>query len=323
MIDSSRRTVLISGLGAAAAAFTRDGFAAPPGIPIIDSHIHLFDPNRPDGIPWPDKSETVLYQPALPARYKAVTEGLGIVGAIAIEASSRKADNDWLLQTAQANPVVVGIVGDLVPDDRSFAEDLQRLHRSPLFLGIRYGNLWQRNLAVDLDRPGFINGLKLLAERGLILESANPDPPLLAAVACVSDKVPDLTLVLDHLPHMAQPIAPADRASVQASLRILSASPRVFLKFSEIPQKISGVVSADLAPYREHLDQIWSQFGASRLIYGSDWPNSDTQLSFRKTFKLVEDYLQQKSFSAREQVYWRNSARAYRWKPRSPKQPAI
>jgi L-fuconolactonase len=30
-------------------------------IPIIDTHIHLFDPRRPQGIPWPKKDDELLY----------------------------------------------------------------------------------------------------------------------------------------------------------------------------------------------------------------------------------------------------------------------
>ena len=33
-------------------------------IPIIDTHIHLFDPGRPGGVPWPAKDNAVLYQRA-------------------------------------------------------------------------------------------------------------------------------------------------------------------------------------------------------------------------------------------------------------------
>ncbi|MSV32715.1 MAG: amidohydrolase, partial [Bryobacterales bacterium] len=51
--------------------------AATP-IPIIDTHIHLFDPRRPQGIPWPPKDNAIMYKPALPDRYRALTKALGI-----------------------------------------------------------------------------------------------------------------------------------------------------------------------------------------------------------------------------------------------------
>ena len=39
--------------------------AQTPAFPIIDTHIHLFDPTRPQGVPWPPPSSTI-YKPALP-----------------------------------------------------------------------------------------------------------------------------------------------------------------------------------------------------------------------------------------------------------------
>ena len=65
-------------------------------IPIIDAHIHLFDTDRPGGVPWPDKNNAVLYMPAQPVRYREVAVPLGVRGAIEIEASPLLEDNQWL-----------------------------------------------------------------------------------------------------------------------------------------------------------------------------------------------------------------------------------
>ncbi len=151
-------------------------------VPIVDAHIHLFDTSRPGGVPWPEKSDTVLYRPATPTRYKQVTAGLGVVAAIAVAASPLASDNDWLLGVVAADPIMVGVVGDLDPLEPGFAANLERLHANPLFLGFRYGNLWKRDLLVDMAKPRFIDGLKLLAQAGLVLESANPDANLIRAL---------------------------------------------------------------------------------------------------------------------------------------------
>ncbi|MGB6688442.1 MAG: hypothetical protein WBE76_11420 [Terracidiphilus sp.] len=96
-----RRDVLkLAAYSAGALAVRRRAVASAAPIPIIDAHIHLFDPTRPGGVPWPEKSDTALYKPALPERYEALTGHLGVVGAIAIEASPLAGDNDWLLQVA-------------------------------------------------------------------------------------------------------------------------------------------------------------------------------------------------------------------------------
>ena len=137
-----------------------------------------------------------------------------MVGAIVIEASPLASDNDWVLQRAANHPIIVGMVGDLIPGTPSYQKELDRLHANPLFLGIRYGNLWDRDLAVDAQKPGFLPGLKMLAERGLVLDSANPDLNLIRAIAGVSDHIPELRIVIDHLPSARVPAEAAARESI-------------------------------------------------------------------------------------------------------------
>jgi L-fuconolactonase len=136
----NRRTFL--SVAASVAALGTEAFATL--IPVIDTHIHLFDPRRPEGVPWPDKDDTVLYQPALPDRYRRITKGLGVVGAIEVECSPRLEDNQWVLDVAAKDTIVVGTVRNLEPGQPDFRKHLERFHNNPLFRGIRYGNLWGR-----------------------------------------------------------------------------------------------------------------------------------------------------------------------------------
>src|SRR3984957_7381321 len=199
-----RREFLRLGASLAATCGTNDAIGAllpePVPVPVIDTHIHLFDTNRPGGVPWPAKTDAALYQPALPERYARIARPLGVVGAIVIEASPLATDNDWVLNQAANHPIIVGMIGDLIPGTPSYQRDLDRLHANPLFLGIRYGNLWGRDLAIDVKKPDFLPGLKMLADRGLVMDSANPDPSLIRAIAGVADHIPELRIVIDHLP---------------------------------------------------------------------------------------------------------------------------
>jgi L-fuconolactonase len=163
-----RRTFLT----AAGASLTAQAEA--PAIPIIDTHIHLFDPRRPQGVPWPEKDDSVLYRPALSNRYRTVTEGLGIVGAIEIECSPWLEDNQWVLDTAAKHTIIVGSVGNVEPGHSDFRKQLERFHRNPLFRGIQYGNLWARDLGAQLSSPQFVSEPRLLAGAGLELDTANP-----------------------------------------------------------------------------------------------------------------------------------------------------
>lgn len=293
----------------------------PPRIPIIDTHIHLFDPTRPGGVPWPEPSDTVLYKPALPDRYQKLANSFKVVGAIAIEASPLPKDNDWLLATAKKNPLMVGIIGDLVPSSPEFASELERLHEDPLFLGLRYGNLWNRNLVDDVKRAGFMDGLKMVSKAGVVFESANPNPALVATLAEIASRIPDLTIVVDHLPHAASPADPVAKAAYIDSLRRLGNAPRAFIKLSEIPTEKNGTVPTNVSFYKDTLDELWNIFGEDKVLFGSDWPNSDHVLAYLETVSILKDYAAGKSHIAQEKLFWRNSIDAYRWHPRLPSQP--
>jgi len=182
-----------------------------PALPIIDTHIHLFDPTRPAGVPWPEPSDTVVYRPALPTRYRSLVVPFGVVGAIAVECSPWVEDNDWLLSAAASDPIIVGVIGNLDPAAPDFPRQLERLAANPLYRGIRYGNLWGRSLGTELSNPGFVANLKRLPASGLLLESANPNPTLIADILKLTDSVPELRIVIDHLPQAVPPAEPAAR----------------------------------------------------------------------------------------------------------------
>src|SRR6266705_7103273 len=79
-----------------------------PSVPIIDTHIHLFDKTRPEGAPYPRDvpggGEPPQGMIALPNRYKAIVTPFGVVGAIVVEASPRLEDNQWILDQATKGP---------------------------------------------------------------------------------------------------------------------------------------------------------------------------------------------------------------------------
>ncbi len=295
--------------------------AAPASMPIIDCHIHLFDPTRPKGVPWPAKTDTVLYKPAYMDRYRKLAVPLGIVGAIEVEASPWFDDNQWVLDLAAKDKMLVGTIGDLEPEKPEFRKQLENLHKNPLFRGIRYGNIWDRDLFAALDKPEFVAGLKMLAEADLVMDSANPDPRLIAALLKASDKVPNLRIVLDHLPRIEKPTDAAALKAYEKDLHELGRRKQVFAKVSGVAKRVNGRVPEDIAPYKETIDEMWDVFGEDRLIYGSDWPNSDLWAEYPVELKIVKAYFATRGQSASEKYFWKNSLAAYKWVHREAAQP--
>jgi L-fuconolactonase len=272
--------------------------------PIVDPHIHLFDPRRPQGIPWPPKGDAI-HRPTLPADYFAVSKKHGVTGAIAVEASPWHDDNFWLLETLRDDARMLGFVGNLLPGAGDFLPTLERLAAEPLFLGIRCGNLWDRDLREDVRNPAFIDGLRALANSGRSLDSANPDARLIEALLEIAHQVPELRIVVDHLPGAVIPAH--QEQTFLHNLRALAAHPGVFAKISQIPLNAS-----DSAQARNRLDTLWELFGEDRCLFGSDWPNSLRAAPFRDILGSALWFMQHKTAAAKTKFFSTNSARAYR-----------
>ena len=314
----SRRAFLATA-GALTAGTAEAGQSA---IPIIDTHIHFFDTTRPQGVPYSGNGVKNL-PIANPASFRRVGVPLGVVGAIETEASPWIEDNLWVLEVSAKDTLIVGTVGNLEPDKPEFREYLGRYHKDPLFRGIRYGNLWGRSLAAQVERPEFIAGIKDLAAADLTLDTANPTLDLIQSIVRLTDKVPELRVVLDHLPNMAPPIETAARLSFESSLREL-AKRNVFVKVSQVAQRVDGKVPTDLKFYRPRLDLIWDIFGEDRLLYGSDWPNSaGNWVPYATELALVREYFMAKGRPAAEKYFWKNSIAAYKWVRRESRQPQL
>jgi predicted TIM-barrel fold metal-dependent hydrolase len=323
----NRRTFL----GVAAGLTLADaGAQTPPSIPIIDTHIHLFDTERPGGVPWPSKNNPahkVMYMPSLPSRYRKVVEGLGIVGAIEIECSPLLEDNQWVLDVARDDDIMVGTIGHLTPGTPEFGPSLERFHKNPLFRGIRYGLGGRPGRGGqagqggnEVDRSEFLTDLKLLADADLVMDTANPSVSLLEGVVRVSDRVPNLRIVIDHLPQMLRPTETVAQASYDASMKAIHDRPQIYVKVSEVLRRVGDEIPTDLAFYRSRIDEIVDVFGMDRVLYGSDWPNGDQWLPVPVGFKIVHEYFIAKGQAAAEKYFWRNSIKAYKWVKRNASQ---
>src|SRR3954447_1222346 len=83
----------------------------PSSIPIIDTHIHLFDPTRPQGAPY-SGPPGVPVEPSPPPHSPNLRAPLGNVGTVKTEASPWIEDNLWVLEVAERGPIIVGVVGN-------------------------------------------------------------------------------------------------------------------------------------------------------------------------------------------------------------------
>lgn len=317
--EIGRRELLVGGAAALTAAQAGVGQAAAPAIPIIDTHIHLFDPNRPQGAPYRGPRNSPTYEKgAFPADYAALVRRHNVIGAIEVEASAWFEDNLWVLETAARDPIMVGTIGNMPIDNAGFDKIVARFAKNPLFRGLRYGNLWGYDLIARSRETPFIAGLKLMAEMDLMLDTANPRLDLLQAVVRVSDAVPTLRIVIDHLPHFDP--KPEEQAGYGAVLREIAQRPNIFAKLSEIIHPVDGKTATTADAYRDRLLMLISAFGPDRVMFGSDWPNILQDAPLDQVFAVARSFYADRPPAEQEKYFWRNSLAAYKWHPRSPAQ---
>jgi len=302
---TTRRTLLAAAAGAAAVSA-----ADRPSIPIIDTHFHLYDQTRPQGAPYPF---TPNAKPFLPRDFRESAIPLGIVGGIKVEASPWIEDNLWVLMMIESEPMIVGMVGNIDPVKQDFREFLDRYHRNKLFLGIRYGNVWEgQDLVSAIQKPYVIDNMKVFAQTGLTLEVANPRFDLMEATLRLLDKVPDLRVVVGHLQALPLPTDPQALKNYANNLRELRQR-KAYAKVSGLP-RANPQAPLDPALYKPMLDFIWDIFDEDHIVYaGRSKPALD----------ILMDYTLAKGQPAAEKFFWKNSIPAFRWIKRDPKQPQL
>ena len=88
------------------------------------------------------------------------------------------------------------------------------------------------------------------------------------------DKVPSLRVVMDHLPNVRFLIGQR-RTVPDVPQGARHAPAGVHQAVRSGPQVGGQGVDPNVNAYRDWLDELWSIFGEDRVMFGSDWPQSE------------------------------------------------
>ena len=277
---------------------------------IIDTHTHFYDPSRPQGVPWPAADNELLYRTVLPEHHRALAQPEGVSGTVVVEASAWVEDNQWVLDLAEDDPWILGLVGHLEPQWPDFGTHLARLADHPRFCGIRLG----AGPFSAGDRDGLIRSLEMLAERDLTLDvligMSEWD-----AFCGVLDRLPQLRVVINHVAHVCIDGQPPDTEWVDGMARA-SKFPQVYCKVSGMMELCAEQPAPTRAEYyAPTLDVLWEAFEPQRLVYGSNWPVCERAGAYATTVTVVQEYLRQSGKGAQGDFWSGNAARAYGLSP--------
>jgi L-fuconolactonase len=235
----------------------------------VDAHHHIWDLTV--------REQTWMVGPELdPVRRNFSIDDLapsaaaaGVTATVLVQTVSLEAETEELLEVAESNELVAGVVGWVDLTAAGVADALAGLRSradGSWLKGIRH----QVHDEADprwLCREDVRAGLKAVAEAGLAYDLLTKTPHLPAAVETVA-ALPELTFVLDHI---SKPVIGADPEPWATELRSLAALPNVTCKLSGMVTEASWTdwKVSDLKPY---VDIVLDAFGPDRVMFGSDWP---------------------------------------------------
>ena len=268
---------------------------------MIDSHQHFWQLGR-FNYPWMSSDLGVLYRDYLPHDLAPIIQQNRTV---LVQASNSVAESRWLLELANTNSFIAGVVGwvDLLNPDTQ----LDELCADPKFKGVRH--LVESEPDDDwLVQPAVLAGLKQLSARGLSYDLLVHTRHL-KHIQLVAETCPDLTLVIDHL--AKPPIA-------RNEIKEWSDAFRPLARYSNINCKLSGLVTEanwhswqtdDLRPF---VDVALESFGPNRMMFGSDYPVCLLAASYDRVLDSFQEILQSLSDADRDKIFGQNAEKFYR-----------
>src|SRR5215216_4367177 len=132
---------------------------------MIDCHQHFWQVGRFD-YPWMTSDLGVLYRDYLPDDLSPILQENHVTQTVLVQASNSAAETRWLLELADSNNFITGVVGWVDLTSTDIDAQLDELSAHPKFKGVRH--LVESEPNDDwLVRPAVVSGLQKLSERGL------------------------------------------------------------------------------------------------------------------------------------------------------------
>jgi L-fuconolactonase len=281
-----------------------------PSFPIVDSHVHLYDPTVLR-YPWMADQPALLRPHLLPDLDKAAgnVEILKAVFVeVDVEAGLKIGEAEWVSEQAASEPRIAAMVASANIERGAAARDeLDVLAVHPALRGIR------RLIQSEPDpefciRPAFVEGVRLLAEYDLSFDICIRHHQLASATELVR-RCPDVQFILDHIGKPA--IKDGLIEPWRTELRALSALPNVTCKISGVITEAdhTGWNRDQLRPYIDHAIEC---FGFSRVMFGGDWPVIKLAGQYTQWIDIVDWIVEGCSAYEKAALYRDTATRAYR-----------
>jgi L-fuconolactonase len=162
---------------------------------LIDAHQHFWNYD-PAEYEWIDDSMASLRRNFLPPDLSAELVPARVGGTVAVQARQTLTETKWLLELAEENSFIRGVVGWAPIADPAFPKILEELASNPKLAGLRH--VVQAEPEGFLTGAAFNHGIAALGALNIAYDILIVERQLPEAIEFV-DHHPGQTFVLDHI----------------------------------------------------------------------------------------------------------------------------
>lgn len=270
----------------------------------IDAHQHYwrFDPLRDQ---WITPEMAVLRQDFLPSDVAPLLAAAKFDGVVAVQADQSESETDFLLSLAAQHDFIRGVVGWVDLRAADLADRLERWSGYRALKGFRH--IAQGEPDDFLARSDVIAGIKQLGTLGYSYDILIYPKQLAAAEQLVA-RCEGVRFVVDHC--AKPPIQSGELARWQRGLRLLASHPNVSCKLSGLVTEAGWHSWTDNEIFGI-LSVAAEEFGAERLIFGSDWPVCLLAADFPAVVGVIERWAGRLTSTERDLLFGGTAQKLY------------
>jgi L-fuconolactonase len=273
----------------------------------VDAHQHFWSLSRRD-YGWLTPGMGVLYADYLPGDLAPILASHGVQATVLVQAAPTEAETHYLFELAHAHSFIAGVVGWVDFD----APDVER--RIEALLAQGQGKLkGLRPMVQDmpdaqwLERRELDRAFAAMSRYGLVFD-ALVRAPQLEVLRSRLLRHPDLVAVLDHAGKPS--IEQGEFDNWARDVARLARDTRALCKLSGLLTEAGSRRSlAHLTPYVEH---IFACFGATRVVWGSDWPVLNAVADYADWLSQARALVGLCAKGQENAVFHHNAVRAYK-----------
>ena len=283
----------------------------------IDSHVHFWDPGRPDWYPYLAPQfdlSTIGVSHGGDVRkvygleeHLAHTGPVGVASTVHINATGAPEaflpEMERVSSIADSAPAIGAIQGkvDLSGSPARIVDLLDEYQAFPRFRGVRLLRV------PDFAAREVRTVLDWLVEHGRTLDLGVHPHEMAGAVAALSEH-PELDVVVEHAGWPRPPDLEDDRQWREGLTALADLGPRVHCKISGLSMALSSIDPDDLRPWIVGPLEI---FGSARCMFGSNFPVDMAVAGYADVVEAHLAVLAELGPDVVEDVFARTAARFY------------